>query len=92
MASVRVCGTGALANALGHLVEHVLATSDKNDVHAFMRESLGEHRPASVGSADDDAPWPILAREVGHCAGTAINRTEVYLRRAIRQPSSVRTT
>ena len=59
-------GTGAFANALCHLVEHVLATSDEDDLHALTRESLGEQRPAAVGSADDYRPWPILVREVSH--------------------------
>ena len=60
-------GIGALANALCHLVEHVLATRDEHDVHTFKSESLREQRPDAVGRADDDCPWPVLGRDIsGH--------------------------
>ncbi len=58
---------GAIANALCHLVEHVLATSDEHDIYTFTSESLGESRPDAVRCTDDNRPWPVLGHEVcGH--------------------------
>lgn len=58
--------TGAPVNRLGHRVEKLPATSDERDVHALLRQPLGEQRAASVGRADDQPPRPVFPGDVTH--------------------------
>ena len=83
---------GALSDAGGHLVEHRLAPGQQHDVEAAFGESLREGGTDPVGGPGDQCPRAVLGGKcVGHGAPTVVSRTGVNRRRAIRQPSAVRT-